>query len=124
MKIIKALAFITILFLGTSIQAQNLEKWPSLESVNSVITRIDTNPKDIQAQSIILFSKTLKHFSDESIKTIPAENKSKEMQQALSDLQNAAKNLNDLALKNASESTLIAAFSDVKVKFNEVKSQL
>ena len=124
MKIIKALTFITILFFAINIQAQNLEKWPSLESVNSVITRIDTNPKEKLAESITYFSATLNHFADESTKTIPAENKNKKLQKALANLQDAARSLNELVLKTSSEATLINAFSEVKMKFAEVKAQL
>ncbi len=123
MKTIKALALVTILFFATSMQAQDFEKWPAMQSVSDVITRIEKNPKDNQVASMTRFSETLKNFCDQSIKTIPQQQSTTSKKAALN-LQTAVNNLSNLVQKNSSDALLISAFNNVRTKFAEFKEAM
>lgn len=124
MKLTKFIALAAVAIFTLNAHAQNIEKWAELQSVENVITRIDTNIK-AGNNGLVRFAKTLKHSTDQlAQQPIPSEMKSDKVNKAVDNLKKATDNLDALVDKKAATTTLNAAFNDVAVKYAELKKLL
>lgn len=121
----KIITFLAILFISCTSIAQNLEKWPAMESVDMIISRMDSNVKQGFDDGLSRFSGTLKHSVDQlSAEQIPSQYKTKVLKKEIKNLQKSADHLNSLVEQKASIATIKQAFSELSKAYAAIKSRL
>lgn len=121
----KIITFFAILFISCTSIAQNLEKWPAMQSVDMVIERMDSNVKQGFDDGLTRFSTTLKYSVDQlSNDAIPSKYKSKSLKKDIATLQKSVDNLNNLSEKSATTAAIKTAFSEVFTAYTVIKKQL
>ncbi len=114
MKFIKVFTFVTVLFVSFNSIAQDLSTWPEMNSVSSVVERIDSNVKNRNLSALSHFGLTLKNSIDAlSTKNTPAQFKSEKVDKAIKNLQKLSHDFYALVEKKAPDTTLVAAFQKV-----------
>ncbi|HEX8562917.1 MAG TPA: hypothetical protein VF676_08055 [Flavobacterium sp.] len=122
MKLLKTFALFALIFAANSLSAQSVtSKWPAMKTYDDVITRINNGVVQGNPNVITNFTKTLAHFSQElTAKEIPAEYKTKKIQDAVAKLQKQTQQLDEMVAAKNPDATLKPVFLETYATFQQI----
>ena len=122
MNFIKSLAFVVVLFLANSINAQSVtEKWPAIKTFHGVMSQTfhpaeEGNLAPIKARSMEMVEKAEALLKSE----IPAEYRTAKIMASAERIQIKSKALHKMILTGATDADITAKLSELHDTFHEI----